>query len=142
MAQLWSLGEFEHMKRIYVALITVSALLVGGVAGFYFASYRYAHAVTDTIDSYELLRASDVFTTLRHLRAGNTNAVFDSLERDLDTSVISLNAILEVYPTVDRAKHYRNLFRRIGDYRATFAYHTNMDADVIEILAKARKESQ
>src|SRR5208282_5062903 len=102
------------MKRIHIFLIGLSALVLGSVAGFYFASHRYSHAITDTIAMYEFGRAADVFTTLHDLRAGDTNRVFDSLESDLDSSVISLRGILDDYPAVEHATNYTNLLHRIA----------------------------
>ena len=131
------------MKRVHIFLIVLSALGIGGIVGFYFASHRYSHAITDTIALDEFNRAADVFTTLHDLRAGDTNKVFDSLDSDLDSSVISLRGILEDYPTVEHATNYTNLLRKISDYRVAHPYHddiNNMDASVIQILAGVKKE--
>jgi len=130
------------MKRVIIPLVVVIALAIGAFAGFRYAGHRYGHAVTDTIASYELLHASETFTTLRDLRAGDTNAVFESLEGELDSSVLALRGILDDYPTVEHAKNYTNLLVRIADYRLTHPYHsdiTNMDASVTEILAQIKK---
>ncbi len=130
------------MKRIYILLVSVSALLIGGGAGFYFASHRYAHAVTDTIAMYEFNRANDVLTTLRDLRTGDTNSVFDALEAELDMSTMFLDGILGDYPAVEHAKNYRILLRRIAEYRAKFPHHGDMDVSVSEVWAKMKKEGQ
>ena len=129
------------MKKFAILLAIALALAVGAFAGFRYAGHRFGHAVTDTIASYEFVRASDTFTMLRDLRAGDTNAVFASLEGELDSSVLALRGILDDYPTVEHAKNYTNLLRRIAEYRTTFPYHsdiTNMDASVREILAQIR----
>jgi hypothetical protein len=125
------------MKRVVVPLIVASALAVGASAGFRYASHRAGWAVTDTIAAYELGNAADTFTVLHNLRAGDTNAAFDSLEGDLDLSVLALDGILEEYPAVEHAANYTNLLRRIAAYRAAHPYHdevTNLDAAVKEIL--------
>jgi hypothetical protein len=143
-AQLFLLGGTTHMKRIYIFLIGLSALAIGGIAGFYFAGHRYAHTVVYLISSYEFGRAADTFNTLRDLRAGETNRVFDALESDLDWSVISLRGILDDYPAVEHAPDYTNLVRRIADYRAVYPHrddNTNMDASVIQVLTAIKKES-
>jgi len=123
--------------------MVVAALTISAFAGFRFAFHRYGRSLTDTIASYEFLNASERFSTLRALRVGDTNAVFDDLEGQIDTSVIALRAILDDYPTVENGRNYTNLLRRIADYRATFPNHdniTNMDATVTEILTQIKRE--
>ena len=125
------------MKRFYILLILVAVLAAGVFVGFRYASHRYGQAVSDTICSYEFLHASEVLTRLRDLRAGNTNAAFEALEGQLDTSVISLRGILDDCPTIDHARNYTNLLLRIGEYRAIFPYR--VDAAVTQILANAKE---
>jgi hypothetical protein len=132
------------MKRLVILLVAVVALIIGVLGGYSYASHRYGHSAVDIIASYEFGHAADTFTSLQYLRAGETNAVFDSLESDLDSSVISLRGILDDYPGVEHAPNYTNLLRRIADYRAAYPYHddvTNMDATVNQVLAGIKKES-
>lgn len=131
------------MRRISITLMIVTALAVGGVARFFFASHRYGRTAKDIISAYEFGQAADTLDALRNLRAGNTNAVFDALENDLDSSIITVRGILNDYPTIENAKDYTNLLFRIVGYRSKYPYHsdiTNMDASVSEILAVAKKE--
>jgi hypothetical protein len=131
------------MKKTFILLLIVIALIIGAFAGFRYSSHRYGQTATDIIAEYEFVKAANTVTTLRDLRAGNTNEVFDSLEGDLDSSVVALRGILDDYPTVDHAKGYTNLLRRIADYRTTHPYHsdiTNMDAYVAGILTQIKKE--
>lgn len=131
------------MKRFVIPLVAVIALIVGAVAGYSHASHRYSHTAVDIIASYEFGHASDTFTSLQHLRAGNTNAVFDSLEGDLDSGVLALRGILDDCPTVDHASGYTNLLRRIADYRTIYPHHsdvTNLDASVVAILAQFKSQ--
>jgi hypothetical protein len=78
-----------------------------------------AEATNDTSKLRVLVEPSSV-TTLRDLRAGDTNAVFDSLESQLDASAISLRGILDDDPSVEHAANYTNVLRRIADYRTTY----------------------
>ena len=133
-----------RIKKLYMFCGISFALAVGGFAGFYIASARYSHTATDIIASYEFNRAADVFTTLRDLRDGNTNEVFSQLEGELDLGVLSLNTILEEVPSIEYAKNYRNMFRRIEDYRTKFPRRTedtNLDMTVSSALAGANKDS-
>jgi hypothetical protein len=133
------------MKRTSILFSIVAALFLGGFAGFCYASHRYSHAVADTIASYEFARASDTFTTLRDLRASDTNTVLDALESQLDTCVISIDAILEECPTMDHAENWRVFLGRIADYRADHPYHDDdkdIEVSVTEILSNAKKESR
>jgi len=95
---------------------------------------------TDIIASNELVQTADAFGMVRDLRSGKTNEVFDQLEESLDMGVIALNGILEESPSIDHAKNYRNMFRRIGEYRAKFPRHsddTNLDSMVTAVLKLA-----
>ncbi len=113
------------------------------MTGFYIEHIRYTHTVNNMIVSVasdEFGRAADAFTTLRGLREGDTNAVFDQLEGELDIGAVSLSKIVEECPSIEHAKNYHNLLRRIADYRAKYPHHTddtNMDSMVSAALTKA-----
>jgi hypothetical protein len=135
------------MKKTTVFIIAFCALIAGGMAGFYVEHTRYVHTVNNMIASVasdEFGRAADAFTTLRGLREGDTNAVFDQLEGTLDIGAVSLSKIVEECPSIEHAKNYRNFLRRIADYRAKYPRHTddtNIDSMVAAALMKAAHET-
>ena len=96
------------------------------------------------IVSDEFGRASDAYTNLRDLRSGDTNAVFDQLEGELDIGAVSLRAVIDENPQIEHAKNYHNFLLRIADYRAKYPYHsdiTNMDSMVAAALAKTTNDA-
>ena len=132
------------MKRFFTPLMVLCALTLGGFVGFQYANRRYDNTLTDTIASHAFNRASGTFTTLRDLRSGDTNSVFDSLERDLDVGVMSLRGILDDVPTIEHAANYTNLLRRIAEYRSVHPHRSEVAeiaTSVSEILAQVRKGS-
>jgi hypothetical protein len=143
-AQLDSLDGKTRMKKSHVFIIVLAAFSIGGVFGFYVDHHRYVRTVSDMVVSDEFGRSADAFTTLRDLRSGDTNAVFDSLESEVDIGAVSLFAVLEEYPSIEHATNYQNFLRRIAAYRAEYPHHTddtNMDSMVATALLKATKET-
>ncbi|MGA2029496.1 MAG: hypothetical protein ABSG87_05450 [Verrucomicrobiota bacterium] len=131
------------MKKVCLA-VAVCSLVAGGIAGFYIERTRYAHTVSNMIVSDEFGRAADAFTTLHDLREGDTNAVFDQLEEEIDVGAASLFAIVEENPSIEHGKNYQNFLRRIADYRTKYPHRnndTNMDSMVTAALTKAANEN-
>jgi len=82
---------------------------------------------------------------LRDLRSGETNAVFEALEDNLDVSVVSLRALLDESPHAEHAKNYTNLLRRIAEYRSTHPdrnRNSNIDEMVREALNSVNKTNR
>jgi hypothetical protein len=124
-------------------VVALCALIAGGVVGFYIERTRYVHTVSNVIVTDEFGRAADAYITLNELRSGNTNAVFDNLEEELDIGVVSLSAIVKENPSIEHAKNYQNFLRRVAEYRAKYPHHnddTNMDSMVAAAL-KATNEN-
>ena len=118
------------MKEAFVFLSAIGVLIVGAFLGYFYELQR-----TTTTDVS--LDASKTYTTLRDLRSGDTNAVFEALENDLDVNVISLRAMLDERPRMEHAKNYTNLLRRIAEYRSAHTHHsqdTNLDQMVTAAL--------
>jgi hypothetical protein len=131
------------MKKAYVA-VALCSLIAGGMVGSYIERIRCAHTIGNMIVSDEFGRAADAYTTLNELRSGNTNAIFDNLEEELDIRVVSLSAIVKENPSIEHAKNYQNFLRRVAGYRAKYPHHnddTNMDSMVTTALTKAAKEN-
>ena len=104
----------------------------------------FAHTFNNVMACDEFVRASDAFTNLRDLRSGDTNAVFEQLEGELDIGAVSLRAIIDENSQIEHAKNYHNFLLRIADYRAKYPYHsdiTNMDSMVAAALAKTTNET-
>src|SRR5215471_7676771 len=123
------------MKRIVIALVAVAAFALGVLAGSHFGRRHDQGRSIETVASYEFIEAKETLAALQDLRTGNTNAVFDSLERDLNSSVKVLRAIAHDYPTNESAEHCTNLLRRIAEYRSAHPYHSDVvetDAAVAE----------
>jgi hypothetical protein len=130
------------MKRIVIPVVVVAAFALGVIAGSHVGRRHDQGRSIETVASYEVVEAKDTLEALLDLRAGNTNAVFDSLERDLSSSVEVLHAIEHDFPTNEYAEHCTNLLRRIAEYRSTHPYHSNVaetDAAVAEILSQIKK---
>src|SRR5215510_13006944 len=107
------------MKDALIFVLVLGALIIGGLAGYFFEMQR---ATTTGV----LTEAGNTYRTLRDLRSGDTNAVFEALENNLDMSVFSLRAILDEHPHAKYAKNYTNLLRRVAEYRLAHPHH-NLD---------------
>ncbi|HLH55975.1 MAG TPA: hypothetical protein VKY92_20400 [Verrucomicrobiae bacterium] len=117
------------MKEAFLFLLAIGVLIIGAFLGYFYRLQR-----TTTIDVS--LDASKTYTILRDLRSGDTNAVFETLEKDLDVNVISLRAILDERPQMEHAKNYTNLLRRIAEYRSVHTRH-NQDSNLDQMVTAA-----
>jgi hypothetical protein len=135
------------MKKLWLFSAVLIVFVTGGIVGFYVAHHNAriecGKFVADMMISDTFLDTSDTFETLRDLRRGNTNDVFDTLELKLDGDIVGLSAFLKENPTMEHAKNYRILLRKIGDYRTTFLHKTDnseFDQGVAAALAEVTKE--
>lgn len=119
------------MREGLVILLVIGALIIGALAGYFYEMRR-----ATTIDVS--LQASTTYQTLRDLRSGDTNAVFQALEDNLDMRVIELRAILDENPRIKRASNYTNMLRRIAQYRSAYPHH-NDNRDIDEMVTAALK---
>jgi hypothetical protein len=133
------------MKLIQALFIGLTGTIIGAFIGFYLAGHRYADHVTDTITTHEFIDAAETLTTLKDMRAGDTNSVFESLENRLDMAVIFADAFLEEDPMSERSRNWERWLRRVADYRAAHPYQsdiTNVTAAVTDVLAGVRLRNQ
>jgi hypothetical protein len=124
-----SLGGSRRMKEALIFLLAIGILIIGAFLGYFYEMQRVT--TTDVT-----LDASNTYRTLRDLRSGDTNAVFETLENNLDMSVISMRAILDERPRMEHAKNYTNLLRRIAEYRSVHTHH-NQDSNIDEMVTAA-----
>jgi hypothetical protein len=128
------------MKKVHSFVLAMVALIVGFIIASLIERHYYASARIAMIVSYEHRQAAQALTTLISLRAGDTNAVADSLEHQLDIGVLALNAELEEYPDMKFADNYRGTLHGIDAYRSKYPHRsndTNLDSIVAGVLAKA-----
>jgi hypothetical protein len=126
------------MKQALIVLLVLAALVIAALVGYFYQMRR-------ATPSYEFLRASDTYRILRDLRSGDTNAVFEALENDLDLRVIALRAILDESPRIERGKNYTNLLRRVAEYRSAHPHHneiSNVDEMVTQALNSVSKTNR
>jgi hypothetical protein len=126
------------MKEFLFFLLVLGALVIGAVAGYF---YEMRHSTATQV----FLETSNTYTTLRDLRSGDTNAVFEALEDNLDMNVISLRALLDEYPHAEHANNYTNLLRRIAEYRSAHPYrnsNSNFDEMVTDALKSVSKTNR
>src|SRR5438445_6552030 len=117
------------MKEALIFLLVLGALIIGALVGYF---YEMQRGTTTNV----FLEAGNTYRTLRDLRSGDTNAVFDALENNLDVSVFSLRAILDEHPYAKYAKNYTNLLRRVAEYRLAHPHH-NLDSNIDEMVTAA-----
>jgi hypothetical protein len=131
------------MKKILVPAVFVATFVLGAFVGSRYTRRPHEQPLIDSIASYEFTGATETFALIRELRAGDTNAAFDSLERDLDSSVLVLHAILHDYPTMEikYGEHYTNILRTIGEYRSAHPHPGDRAASVAEILSQVKKQN-
>ena len=133
------------MKRLHVVQLGIALFIVGFASAFLIARSGCSRIVNDMIASDAFGRSVGVFETLRDLRAGDTNAVLRSLEQQLDTGIVSINALLEESPNMKQAENCRTMLRRIGEYRVKFPHRsadTNMEALVTEALVESSAKTK
>ena len=126
------------MKEALIGLFVFGALVIGALVGYFYHMHR------STV-SYEFSRACDTYRTLQDLRSGDTNAVFEMLENDLDMRVVALRSILDAHPGINHAKNYTNLLRRIAEYRSAHPHHSeisNVDEMVTQALDSVSKTNR
>jgi hypothetical protein len=109
------------MNTARIAICVASSLALGAMMGFGFASRRYESERSrfmrdETIDRTFGI-TTDAFVTVRSLRLGDTNAVFEQWEREVDVGVLMLHVVLTETPGVFRAPNFRALLDRIRAYR-------------------------
>ena len=122
----------------------MAALIIGFIIALLVERHNYASARIAMIVSYEHRQAAQALTTLISLRAGDSNAVTDSLENQLDIGALALNAELEEFPDMKFADIYRGTLRGIAAYRIQHPHHSHdatLDSIVAGVLIKASNET-
>jgi hypothetical protein len=130
------------MDKSHVIPLVVVTFIAGLIGGLYLEKLRYGQTAGEIIRTDNFVHTCQYFETLRDLRFGDTNAVYNSLESELDIGVISLGAFTQELPPSETWK-YRNVLFRVKDYRAKYPRHTDdsaVDAQVAAALAEGRPE--
>ena len=130
------------MKTFHVYIIAAVSLAVGAIGALYFERHCIASTTSKTAVIYEDRLAASALTKLINLRRGDTNAVVDGLERELDVTSISLSIILDNYPDIECATNYRSTLYNIAAYRNKYPHRSsdeNINEMVTAVLAKASK---
>lgn len=125
------------MKKAFFPLMIGVALICGMLIGFFYTSYQSSQFFTDMTLLHEANRASETFSALRKLRAGDTTEGINLLESSLDINLISLSSLLKEGTKDDALKSYTNLLVRIGAYRAEYPHKSEvpgMDSAVSDAM--------